>query len=77
MPKAATPRRSAGRLAAGATPRNAGRPPRARRYNRRMSEREPNAWIPHPLRRLGGLALTLIVFFVVIVAYYNSYGYHP
>jgi ubiquinone biosynthesis protein UbiJ len=24
-----------------------------------MPEREPNAWIPHPLRRLGGLALTL------------------
>ncbi|TAN05615.1 MAG: sterol-binding protein [Rhodanobacteraceae bacterium] len=24
-----------------------------------MSDREPNAWIPHPLRRLGGLALTL------------------
>lgn len=24
-----------------------------------MSNREPNAWIPHPLRRLGGLALTL------------------
>jgi ubiquinone biosynthesis protein UbiJ len=24
-----------------------------------MSEREPNAWIPHPLRKLGGLALTL------------------
>lgn len=24
-----------------------------------MSERAPNAWIPHPLRKLGGLALTL------------------
>ncbi|MDE2271106.1 MAG: SCP2 sterol-binding domain-containing protein [Xanthomonadaceae bacterium] len=24
-----------------------------------MPDREPNAWIPHPLRRLGGLALTL------------------
>lgn len=24
-----------------------------------MAEREPNAWIPHPLRKLGGLALTL------------------
>jgi ubiquinone biosynthesis protein UbiJ len=24
-----------------------------------MAERKPNAWIPHPLRRLGGLALTL------------------
>ncbi|HEU0277535.1 MAG TPA: SCP2 sterol-binding domain-containing protein [Rhodanobacteraceae bacterium] len=24
-----------------------------------MAEREPNAWIPRPLRRLGGLALTL------------------
>lgn len=24
-----------------------------------MADREPNAWIPHPLRRLGGLALTL------------------
>lgn len=24
-----------------------------------MSEREPNAWIPQPLRKLGGLALTL------------------
>lgn len=24
-----------------------------------MPEREPNAWIPHPLRKLGGLALTL------------------
>ena len=31
----------------------------AQRYNPRMSDREPNAWIPHPLRRLGGLALTL------------------
>ena len=30
-----------------------------RPYNDRMPEREPNAWIPHPLRRLGGLALTL------------------
>jgi ubiquinone biosynthesis protein UbiJ len=28
-------------------------------YNGWMPEREPNAWIPHPLRRLGGLALTL------------------
>lgn len=24
-----------------------------------MPAKEPNAWIPHPLRRLGGLALTL------------------
>jgi len=24
-----------------------------------MPDREPNAWIPHPLRKLGGLALTL------------------
>lgn len=24
-----------------------------------MAEQQPNAWIPHPLRRLGGLALTL------------------
>lgn len=24
-----------------------------------MAEHEPNAWIPHPLRQLGGLALTL------------------
>jgi ubiquinone biosynthesis accessory factor UbiJ len=24
-----------------------------------MTEREPNAWIPYPLRRLGGIALTL------------------
>ncbi|HEX5959962.1 MAG TPA: SCP2 sterol-binding domain-containing protein [Rhodanobacteraceae bacterium] len=24
-----------------------------------MPDREPNAWIPHPLRRLGGMALTL------------------
>lgn len=24
-----------------------------------MPDHEPNAWIPHPLRRLGGLALTL------------------
>ena len=24
-----------------------------------MAAREPNAWIPHPLRKLGGLALTL------------------
>lgn len=59
MPNAATPRRSAGRLAAGATSRNAGRPPIAGRYNRRMPDRQPNAWIPRPLRRLGGLALTL------------------
>ena len=29
-----------------------------RTYNGRMAE-EPNAWIPHPLRKLGGLALTL------------------
>jgi len=27
-------------------------------YNREMAK-EPNAWIPHPLRKLGGLALTL------------------
>lgn len=25
---------------------------------------------------MGFLALMLVVFFVVIVAYYNSYGYH-
>lgn len=31
----------------------------AARYNHWMADREPNAWIPHPLRRLGGLALTL------------------
>ncbi len=30
-----------------------------RTYNARMSPREPNSWIPHPLRKLGGLALTL------------------
>jgi len=24
-----------------------------------MPEQQPNAWIPHPLRRLGGMALTL------------------
>src|SRR6185437_13984963 len=28
-------------------------------YNEMMPERQPNACIPHPLRRLGGLALTL------------------
>ncbi len=28
-------------------------------YNDVMPDREPNAWIPHPLRKLGGLALTL------------------
>jgi ubiquinone biosynthesis protein UbiJ len=28
-------------------------------YNYPMPDREPNAWIPHPLRRLGGMALTL------------------
>ncbi len=44
---------------AGRIRRNAGRWLMARRYNPGMSEREPNAWIPHPLRRLGGLALTL------------------
>jgi len=27
-------------------------------YNEQMAQ-EPNAWIPHPLRKLGGLALTL------------------
>ncbi|TAM94869.1 MAG: hypothetical protein EPN40_11280, partial [Rhodanobacteraceae bacterium] len=30
-----------------------------RTYNDPMPAKEPNAWIPHPLRRLGGLALTL------------------
>lgn len=30
-----------------------------RDYNAWMAEQEPNAWIPHPLRKLGGLALTL------------------
>ncbi len=28
-------------------------------YNARMTDSEPNAWIPHPLRKLGGMALTL------------------
>jgi ubiquinone biosynthesis protein UbiJ len=28
-------------------------------YNARMPDQKPNAWIPHPLRKLGGLALTL------------------
>jgi ubiquinone biosynthesis protein UbiJ len=28
-------------------------------YNNGMSDSAPNAWIPHPLRKLGGLALTL------------------
>ena len=31
----------------------------AQRYNSRMPDQHPNAWIPHPLRRLGGMALTL------------------
>jgi len=26
---------------------------------------------------IGFLALMLVVFFVVIVSYYHSYGYHP
>lgn len=39
--------------------RNAGRSLMAPRYNHAMPERQPNAWIPQPLRKLGGLALTL------------------
>ena len=31
----------------------------AGRYNARMADDAPNRWIPRPLRRLGGLALTL------------------
>jgi len=54
--------RHATRVDGGQCPPNASRAAgRSERYgyNCRMPEREPNAWIPHPLRKLGGLALTL------------------